>query len=73
MQKQPIYLCANCQTSKPKGVMSAYMFFHQATLPKLLEESKLSLTESAKRIGVMWSELEDKSKFVEMHQADVLR
>ena len=53
--------------------MSAYMFFHQATLPKLLEESKLSLTESAKRIGVMWSELEDKSKFVEMHQADVLR
>ena len=70
-----MYLCANCQTSKPKGVKSAYMFFYQESLAKMhqQEESKLPITESAKRIGAMWAELEDKSRFNEMHEADVQR
>ena len=53
----------NCQTTKPKGAKSAYMFFYKATIKGLIEESKLSMTESAKRIGVMWAQLEDKSVY----------
>ena len=63
----------NCQTTKPKGAKSAYMFFHKATIKGLIEESKLSLTESAKRIGVMWAQLEDKTVYNEMHELDVQR
>ena len=51
------------------------MFFYKATIKGLIEESKLSMTESAKRIGAMWTQLEDKDKAVynKMHEEDVER
>lgn len=71
LSKQPAALCSNCQTTKPKGVKGAYMFFYAATFPKLQdEETKTSMTDCAKLIGTMWAELEDKSKYNKMHEED---
>ena len=49
------------------------MFFYKAMIKGLIEESKLSMTESAKRIGAMWTQLEDKTVYNEMHELDVQR
>ena len=63
VQKQPVTLCSNCQTSKPKGVRTAYMFFSLEMVAKMREESKISMIEAVKRTAPLWAELEDKTKF----------
>ena len=63
VQKQPVTLCSNCQTSKPKGVKTAYMFFSIEMYAKMREESKISMIEAVKQTAVLWAELEDKTKF----------
>ena len=73
--QKPGTLCPNCQTSKPKGVLSAFMCFSVETHQRLKEESKqtLSITEVSKQVGVLWGLLKDKTKFDNLHEQDVLR
>lgn len=61
---------------KPKPARTAYIFFCKETVPRLLhEDSKLVLTEAAKKAGAMWNDMSDadKSKYKEAHAQDAER
>ena len=62
--------------NKPKGALSAFMYFSSATRPWIKEKSPdMPFGDVAKEVGRLWKELgdDDKAPFVKLAAADKIR
>lgn len=57
---------------KPSRALSAYIYYSNATIPKLKEKEGLSHKDAMGKAGKLWNELSDKDKepYNKLHEED---